>query len=94
MSDIEALESNESQSASTFSRVTRSQMGTKDGLDTNDATNLLTGVVWDFAAQVQASTTDTWTYRDGGSGGTITAVVVITYVTSSKLIILNIERTT
>jgi len=76
---------------------TGADVGTKRGahvISLGSDTGLIDNVVFDFVAQVQAATTDTWTYREGGSGGTINAVVVITYTNSTKRIILNAERTT
>ena len=49
---------------------------------------------WDYVANVIASAVETYTFRDGGSGGTIVAVVVVTYVTSDRKDLLNAERTT
>jgi hypothetical protein len=37
-----------------------------------------------FAANYSGATTDVWTYKTGGSGGTTVATVTITYVDSSK----------
>lgn len=68
-----------------------------DGLTTvavDSPTSLLNGAIWDYTAQTLTATTDTWTFRDGGSGGTITAVIVITYTNASKNTIDNVERTT
>lgn len=56
--------------------------------------DLLGDVVWDYVAQTVGATTDTWTFRNGGSGGTITGVVVITYTDSTKGTIDHVERTT
>lgn len=49
---------------------------------------------WDYAALVQASLTDTWTFKEGGSGGTTRGVLVITYTDSGKGTISTVERTT
>jgi hypothetical protein len=52
---------------------------------------------WDYVAQVQAATTDTWTFRAGGAGtssGTIVGVIVVTWTSSAKTIIDNVGRTT
>jgi len=48
---------------------------------------------YDYVAQVQAATTDTWTFKTGGSGGTTVATVTITYVDATKAVILNVART-
>lgn len=49
---------------------------------------------WDFASLTEASTTDTWEYKNGGSSGTIIALLVITYTDSTKNTISTIELTT
>ncbi len=48
---------------------------------------------WDYISLTEAATTDTYTYKTGGSGGTTTATIVITYTSSTKLTIDNITRT-
>lgn len=48
---------------------------------------------WDYTALVQASTTDTWAFKTGGSGGSTVATVVITYTDSGKGTISNITKT-
>ncbi len=55
---------------------------------------LINNLTYDYAAQTQAATTDTWTFKTGGSGGTTVAVIVITYTDSGKATISNVERTT
>jgi hypothetical protein len=67
-----------------------------DGHDVNTG-GLLGGVVYDYAALTETATTDTWTFRFGGSPadtGTIVAVVLITYTDSGKGTIDDVERTT
>lgn len=56
-------------------------------------TSILGGVEWDYVEQTQDTTTDTWTFKSGGSAGTTTAVMVITYTDSGKGTISNVERT-
>ena len=56
--------------------------------------NLITDVEYDFVQQTQTSTTDTWTFKTGGSGGTTVAVILITYTDSTKETIDTVERTT
>lgn len=56
-------------------------------------TALLSGVSWDYVEQSQDTTTDTWTFKSGGSTGSTTAVVVITYTDSGKDTISSVERT-
>lgn len=48
---------------------------------------------FDYCSQVQASTTDTWTFKTGGSGGTTVATVTITYTDSTKAVISNVAKT-
>ena len=48
---------------------------------------------WDYASLVQASLTDTWTFKSGGSGGTTVNTVTITYTSSAKTTISTVERT-
>lgn len=56
--------------------------------------NVFFGTTIRYAALVQASTTDTWTFRSVNSSGTIVAVIVITYTDSTKATISNVARTT
>lgn len=39
---------------------------------------------YDYVSLTQASTTDTYTFKSGGSGGTTVATIVITYTDSTK----------
>lgn len=48
---------------------------------------------YDYIAQAQAATTDTWTYKTGGSDGTTVATVTITYTDATKAVIDNVART-
>lgn len=66
---------------------------TKRALDVTISSGLI-DFKWDFVTQTQASTTDTWTFKTGGSGGATVGVVVITYVDSSKAVISTVARTT
>jgi hypothetical protein len=43
-----------------------------------------------FAANYSGATTDVWTYKTGGSGGTTVATVTVTYVDSSKAVISSV----
>lgn len=57
--------------------------------------NLLEGVNYDFIkATYPTTSSETYTFRNGGSGGTITAVVTVTYTDDSKAILDSVERTT
>lgn len=72
---------------------TPSAIGSFQGLDTNDISGF--GIEpFDYTALTTTATTDTWTFRNGGSGGTIVTVITITYTDSTKSIIDNVERTT
>jgi hypothetical protein len=56
---------------------------------------LLKGVEYDYVARTEpTSTQDRYTFRDGGSGGTIVAVIDVTYETTDKDEITIVERTT
>jgi len=48
---------------------------------------------WDYVSLVQASTTDTYTFKTGGSGGTTVATVVLTFTDSTKQTLSNVTRT-
>jgi len=48
--------------------------------------------IYDFASLVEESTTDTWTYKTGGAGGTIVKTITIEYTTSSKNTIQDITK--
>lgn len=52
--------------------------------------NFLSGVSYDYAAQVQAALTDTWTFKTGGAGGTTVKTITITYTTTDKDVISNV----
>lgn len=56
---------------------------------------LLTGVVWDYlSVAYPTSTTETYTFREGGSGGTIVSVIAVAYTDATKNEISTVERTT
>ena len=77
-----------------FKEVTGSDLpGNKRGMDVV-ALSGLSIPPWDYVALTEAATTDTYTFRDGGSGGTIVAVTVITWTDSTKCTLANVERTT
>lgn len=61
--------------------------------DTGAPTNALVKETYDYISLAQASTTDTWTYKSGGSGGTTVATVTITYTDSTKATISNVAKT-
>lgn len=48
---------------------------------------------YDFVSLTEATLTDTWTFKIGGSGGTTVATVTITYTTGTKETIDNVTRT-
>lgn len=56
----------------------------------NDGLNL---GIFDFVSLAQASTTDTYVFKTGGSGGTLVSTVVITYTDSTKATIANVTKT-
>lgn len=47
---------------------------------------------FDYASQTQTATTDTWTFKTGGAGGTTVATVVITYVDATKEVISSVAQ--
>lgn len=48
---------------------------------------------YDYKALAQTSTTDVWTYKSGGAGGTLVATKTITYTDATKSVISTIVRT-
>jgi hypothetical protein len=48
---------------------------------------------YDYVSQTQGSTTDVWTFKTGGSGGTTVATITITYTGTDKLVISNVAKT-
>lgn len=48
---------------------------------------------FDHVTQSTTTTTDTYTYRTGGSGGTVVGTVVVTYTDSTKCTIDTVVRT-
>lgn len=48
---------------------------------------------FDYCSQVQAATTDTWTFKTGGVAGTTVATVTITYTGTDKGTISSVART-
>lgn len=48
---------------------------------------------FDYVAQTRTDTTDIWTFKSGGSGGTTVQTVTITYTDSTKAIISTVART-
>lgn len=49
--------------------------------------------VWDYCSLTQASTTDTWVFKTGGSGGTTRATITVTYTDSGKGTISTVVKT-
>lgn len=49
--------------------------------------------VYDYLTLTQASTTDTYNFYVGGSGGTLVNTLVITYTDSTKATIANVAKT-
>ena len=83
------------------SEVTGSNVGTKTGQDVSllggSNEGILSGIIYDYAAPVYtggSGEVETWTFRTGGSGGTIVAVVVVTYTDGTLETIFSVERTT
>lgn len=60
----------------------------------NAIANGLNLAAWDYVARVLTnSTTETYTFRSGGSGGTVTNTVVIVYTDSTLATLLNVTKT-
>ena len=53
--------------------------------------NGLVTVPFDYISLSETSTTDVYTYKNGGSGGTTVATVTITYTDSTKCTISTVE---
>lgn len=48
---------------------------------------------YDYVVQTQASNTDTWVFKTGGSGGTTLNTITITYTDSTKVTISTVVKT-
>ena len=58
-----------------------------DDIYGDTATRVVKGLklpVYDYTSLSQASTTDTWTFKIGGSSGTVVGTLLITYTDSTK----------
>lgn len=58
--------------------------------------NVITGLsvkIFDYIAYTPASTTDTYVYKTGGSGGTTQATVVVTWTDSTKTVLSTVVKT-
>lgn len=71
--------------------VTVTQVGHKVGLDVTPINGIGVGS-YDYFAVSRTSTTDEYTFREGGSGGTVVATVTITYTDSTKEDISNVVK--
>ncbi len=49
--------------------------------------------VYDYVSNATASTSDTYTFRIGGSGGLVVCVVALTFTDSSKETLSTVTRT-
>jgi len=73
-------------------------VGSKNAADVNvaNSTDLVTGLIpfqYDFiSADLSGATTDVYTYKTGGSGGTTVAVVTLTYTDASKETLSTVAR--
>lgn len=61
----------------------------------DSVSNLLSGVEYDYISMALSSgdTVETYTFKEGGSGGTTVAVIVVTYTTSNRDVLSSVERT-
>ncbi len=54
---------------------------------------LFEGIVWDYISIAYTnSTTETFTYKTGGSGGTTVATVTVVYTDSTKVYISSVTK--
>jgi hypothetical protein len=64
------------------------------GLNKNIASTVGLGLpIFDYCAQSQTATQDVWTFKTGGSGGTLVATVTINYTDAGKGTITNVAKT-
>lgn len=54
--------------------------------------NNVTSPGWDYLSLTQAATTDTYTFKTGGAGGTTVLTIVITYTDSTKQTISTVVK--
>lgn len=56
---------------------------------------LLAGVTYDYLSMTLSggNTTETYTYKTGGAGGTTVATVVVVYTTSTRDVLSTVTRT-
>jgi hypothetical protein len=75
--------------------VTESNVsGDKVALDVNLVSSILTGVRWDYVGVTYPTgTTEVYTFKYGGSGGTTVATVSVAYTDSTKANLLSVLRT-
>jgi len=66
--------------------ITFSTIGTRRPLDvTSIGAGPLSGVVWDYMSlAVSPATTETYTFKSGGSGGTTVKTITIVYTSSTR----------
>lgn len=48
---------------------------------------------YDYVSYASASTTDTYVFKTGGSGGTTQATIVVTWTDSTKTVLSNVTKT-
>lgn len=48
---------------------------------------------FDYISVVRNATSNVWTYKDGGSGGTTVATITVNYSDATKTLITNIAKT-
>jgi len=81
----------------TEKRVTGTDSENKRALDVlsqGGTGSVIAGIQYDFIGVTFPNTiTEIYTYRTGGSGGTITATVTAVYTAASKLDLLSVTRT-
>ena len=63
--------------------------------DIGDSNKYLVGMeipAHDYISLTEGSTTDTWTYKTGGAGGTTVATIIITYTDTGKGTIASVTK--
>lgn len=86
---------NETISGNSLNEITSTTIGTKAGLDVSVLGGLLSGVTYDYISMAlsSADTVETYTYKSGGSGGTVVAVIVVTYTDDTRETLSSVSRT-
>lgn len=72
-----------------------SNINNKPAVDVNVIGDFLNGVKYDYiGATYPTTSSELYTYKLGGSGGSTVAAILVTYSDSTKEILTSVERTT